>query len=83
MICADHQMINLIAASIYKYLSIGITILAKSTSMIYHITASEWPRALVLPLRMPCSVRTNMALGARQAGRRRPGSVVHLDGRAL
>ncbi|KAI7787570.1 hypothetical protein LA080_015792 [Diaporthe eres] len=50
--------------------------------MIYHITASEWPRALVLPLRMPCSVQTNMALGARQAGRRRPGSVVHLDSRA-
>lgn len=82
MICADHQVINRIAANICIYLSIGITILASSASIIYRIIASKWPLALVLPLRMPCSVRTNMALGARQAGRRRPGSVVHLDGRA-
>lgn len=40
MICADHQVINLIAVSIYKYLRIGITILAKSTPMIYRIIAS-------------------------------------------
>lgn len=82
MIYAGYQAMNLIAVSFYKYLSIGITILAESTSMVFRIIASKWPLALVLPLRMPCSVRTNMALGARQAARRRPGSVVHLDGRA-
>lgn len=82
MICADHHAINLIAVSLYKYLRTGITILAQSTSMIYRIDDSKWPLAQVLPLRMPCSVGTNMALGARQAGHREPGSVVHLDGRA-